>query len=96
MKFLCLLLLCALSMTLAKPQYQPDNKKLPQITTIGNGSFKQGNVNFDVRQQIWQSPNQRHSIDGTGGYSRNWGEPKPIDNLKNYRVGVGYTYRFKG
>ncbi|KAI8121168.1 Diptericin-D [Lucilia cuprina] len=74
-------------MALAMPQYQPDTKKLPQITTIGNGSFKQGNVNFDVRQQLWQSPNQRHSIHGTGGYSRNWGEPKPIDNQKNYRVG---------
>ncbi|XP_065366237.1 diptericin-D-like [Calliphora vicina] len=93
MKFFYFLVICALSMALSLPQYQPD-KRLPQITTSGGGSPKQGNLKFDVRQQIWQSPNQRHSIYGTGGYSRNWGEPNPVHNLKDYRVGAGYTYRF--
>ncbi|KAM7347119.1 diptericin-D-like [Cochliomyia hominivorax] len=91
-----------LSVTRALAQYTfqqnlfPQNQfqKLPQISGSGGGSPKQGNFNFNVRQQVWQSPNQRHLIHGTAGYSRNWGEPKPENNLKIPRVGVGYIFKF--
>ncbi|KAM7347118.1 diptericin-D-like [Cochliomyia hominivorax] len=102
MKLSYVLLICGLSMTLALPQYKIERKfdfpvvdstrNLPKIDYSGGGTLNRGKVDIDVRQKVWQSPNQRHAIDIGGGYSQKWGSPD-ISNKPDIRYGVGYTFK---
>lgn len=97
MKFAYILLLaaCIVALASAEPQKKDAQRKDPQIFAQGGGSRKQGlDLSVDVKKNIWNSANGRHSVDATGGYSQHlggqYGSSRP-----NYRAGAGYTYRFK-
>uniref|UniRef100_A0A1I8PF92 Attacin C-terminal domain-containing protein n=1 Tax=Stomoxys calcitrans TaxID=35570 RepID=A0A1I8PF92_STOCA len=96
MKFfgLYLLVACILAFAHATPQSPPAQIKDPKIYASGGGSPKDGyNVNVDVRKNVWESQNGRHSIDATGGYSQHLGGPYG-NSRPDFRGGASYTYRF--
>ncbi|XP_073830135.1 diptericin-D-like [Musca autumnalis] len=85
-----MLLACIIAAVYAAPQEIKD----PKIFVSGGGSRKDGfNVNADVRKNVWESQNGRHSIDVTGGYSQHLGGPYG-NSRPDFRGGGVYTFRF--
>lgn len=69
-------------------------QKDPKIYIEGGGNRRNGfDVNANIRKNVWESNNGKHSFDVTGGYSQHlggpWGNSEP-----NRRVGGVYTYRW--
>lgn len=65
-----------------------------QLNVQGGGSPRQGfDLSINGRAPIWQSPNGRHSLDGTGQYSQHLGGPYG-NSRPNWGAGAQYTFRF--
>ncbi|XP_073830134.1 diptericin-A-like [Musca autumnalis] len=87
------LMACIIAATCAADPPQQQIKD-PQVHVNGGGSRKDGfNVNADVRKNVWESQNGKHSVDLTGGYSQHLGGPYG-NSRPDYRGGGVYTYRF--
>ncbi|KAM7347456.1 diptericin-D-like [Cochliomyia hominivorax] len=92
MKLLCILVIFAFSSIWAYPQMQ--EIKDPQISIYSAGNRKDGfDFSADVRKNIWESENKRHSFDVTGGYSQHLGGPYG-NSPAQHRFGGIYTYRW--
>ncbi|XP_075155438.1 diptericin-D-like [Haematobia irritans] len=91
---LFLLLACVMGLAYAAPQSPPQPIKDPKISASGGGQPNTGyNLNLDVRKNVWESQNGRHSVDATGGYSQHLGGPYG-NSRPDFRGGAVYTYKF--